>query len=593
MSRVIPVFYACDNKYVKYTIVSIKSLIDHVSRENEYRIYVLNSDIDEENWGKLKRLETENVSIISADITDYMEEIESKMPLRDYYSSTTYFRLYIPIMFPEYSKVIYIDSDTIVLADVAELYSHHLGQNYVAAVRDQVILQEQLFTEYVEQVLGMEHDAYFNAGMLLMNTRAFREDDLLSDFIELLQTYTFVVAQDQDYLNLICRDHVLWLEPGWNMEVFGEFPCEEKDFKIIHYNLAEKPWNYPDCRLAIHFWTYAKQTECYDEISDGMKSYTQEQRKKDELSGKNLENLAISEINNEDNYFRMMTRQMEGKSGDRLAVLEKIAQYEKEGRFHEDVEEDPPAPVLMPEDINYLSHSLRSKMQTAYAFRIAHWFSSAMQLRKKFIMKDIVGIENWRKLHSGAIITCNHFNAMDSFAIHIAYDKSWHKFRKFYRVIREGNYTGFPGFYGYLMRHCNTIPLSSNFKTMEKMISAVDKILTKGHFILVYPEQSMWWNYRKPKPLTKGAFTFATRANVPVLPCFITMEDSEYLDDDGFKVQEYTVHIAEPIYPNPFMSRAENVAYLKQKNYEIWKEIYEETYGIPLEYTTPPEKLKL
>lgn len=127
---------------------------------------------------------------------------------------------------------------------------------------------------------------------------------------------------------------------------------------------------------------------------------------------------------------------------------------------------------------------------------------------------------------------------------------------------------------------------------MEKFLRAVDTLLKKGHYILVYPEQSMWWNYRKPKPLQKGAFTFAARNNVPVLPCFITMEDSEYLDDDGFPVQEYTIHVGEPIQPNPLISRAENVAMMRARNYEVWKKIYEETYGVPLEYTTDEEVLR-
>jgi 1-acyl-sn-glycerol-3-phosphate acyltransferase len=94
----------------------------------------------------------------------------------------------------------------------------------------------------------------------------------------------------------------------------------------------------------------------------------------------------------------------------------------------------------------------------------------------------------------------------------------------------------------------------------------------------------MWWNYRKPKPLKKGAYTFAVGNHVPVLPCFITMEDSDVLGDDGFYVQAYTIHIASPIYPDPDKSRAENVAAMRDKNYEIWKEIYETTYGEPLVY---------
>ncbi|MBR2933252.1 MAG: hypothetical protein IKC33_02955, partial [Clostridia bacterium] len=55
-------------------------------------------------------------------------------------------------------------------------------------------------------------------------------------------------------------------------------------------------------------------------------------------------------------------------------------------------------------------------------------------------------------------------------------------------------------------------------------------------------------NYRKPKPLKSGAFLLAAQAGVPVLPCFITMQDSDIIGDDGYPVQEYTIHVSEPIY---------------------------------------------
>lgn len=89
----------------------------------------------------------------------------------------------------------------------------------------------------------------------------------------------------------------------------------------------------------------------------------------------------------------------------------------------------------------------------------------------------------------------------------------------------------------------------------------------------------MWWNYRKPKPLKKGAFTLAARNHVPVLPIFITMDDSDVLGDDGFWVQEYTIYIGTPIYPQEELSRMENVRWLMEENARQWKEIYETHYG--------------
>lgn len=89
--------------------------------------------------------------------------------------------------------------------------------------------------------------------------------------------------------------------------------------------------------------------------------------------------------------------------------------------------------------------------------------------------------------------------------------------------------------------------------------------------------------------MTNGAFTFAVASKVPVLPIFITMNDSELIGDDGFPIQEYTINFLDPIYPDPEKSDKENARMMNENNYAQWKKCYEETYGIPLEYL-PEEK---
>ena len=120
---------------------------------------------------------------------------------------------------------------------------------------------------------------------------------------------------------------------------------------------------------------------------------------------------------------------------------------------------------------------------------------------------------------------------------------------------------------------------------MIMFMLAVKALLTKGHNILIYPEQSMWWNYKKPKPLKRGGFILAADNNVPVVPCFITMEDTDVLDGDGYPVQAYTINVCDPIIPSKQLSRAENIEMLMKENYAAWKNVYEKTYGIPLTYT--------
>lgn len=272
------------------------------------------------------------------------------------------------------------------------------------------------------------------------------------------------------------------------------------------------------------------------------------------------------------------------KSKDRLDILKKIDEYEAKGWFSKDVEDDPPTIPLTVDKVDYINKKFSSKFWMKVANILARAFINKMLKTKQMIIKDVVGIENFIKIkNTGAIITCNHFNAFDNFAVYKAIENHVYH-RELKKVIREGNYTNFPGFYGFIFRHCNTLPLSSNASTMKKFFEGVNYYLTHGQQILIYPEQGMWWNYRKPRPLTVGAFKMAADANAPVLPMFITMADSDIVGNDGFFVQEYTVHILEPIFPDSNLSVKKNSEQMKDKNYEMWKTLYEKVYGIPLVY---------
>ena len=234
------------------------------------------------------------------------------------------------------------------------------------------------------------------------------------------------------------------------------------------------------------------------------------------------------------------------KSQERLEVLKKIEKLEEEGKFDVDAENDPPTIVLTPENIDYLRTKMTSKIKRVFANEVGERFLDNLLKNNKLIIKEIKGMENLSKVSTGAIVTCNHFNPFDSFTIEKVFRLSGKiEEKRLYKVIREGNYTNFPGLYGFFFRNCDTLPLSSNKRTMVDFMKAIDTLLQKGDFILIYPEQSMWWNYRKPKPLKPGAFKIAVRNNVPVIPIFITMEDSNIIGDDGFPVQEYIVNIAE------------------------------------------------
>ena len=284
---------------------------------------------------------------------------------------------------------------------------------------------------------------------------------------------------------------------------------------------------------------------------------------------------------------------MNEKSQERIEIIEAYEELERQGIFDQDVEDDPEGRMILPGTVDYKQWNWSTRIKAKLAFAAARKFLKKIEAAGILSIKDVIGIENMNALESGAVLTCNHFSAMDSFATQVAYERSNQtKKRKLFRVIKEGNYTSFPGFYGRLMRNCNTLPLSSNMATMKEFLDGVNYQLEKGNFVLVYPEQSLWWNYRKPKPLKNGAFTFAAKANVPVLPIFICMEDSNRIGDDGFPIQDLTIFVDKPIYPNPKKTVMENVKAMADENYACWKRIYEDFYKIPLVYTCDVKKQK-
>ncbi len=266
---------------------------------------------------------------------------------------------------------------------------------------------------------------------------------------------------------------------------------------------------------------------------------------------------------------------------DRLEVIEKIKKYEAEGgeSFFFDVENDPPSRTLLPHEVDYLDEKLSSKVKT----RIAVIMEAVCKkvLGKKFNIR-VVGKENMRGIEGGAIITSNHFAPTENLAVSIAADSADKK-RRVYKVVREGNYF-MSGVIGFLLKNCRTLPLSSDLHTMKKFGAALEKILKDGNFVLIYPEQAMWWNYPKPREYRIGAYHYAAKFSVPIVPCFVTLSENGRVGKNGFPELDYTIHVMPPIYPDEKKSVRQNAAEMLARNKELCREKYEEIYKKPLMY---------
>ena len=294
MNKEIPVFFAVDNGYIPFLSVALRSLIDNTSKENIYAIKLLFTSVTEENKARIKKYERENISIEFVDLNKQLEEIKEKLYTRNYFSNTTYYRLFIPELYPEYDKAVYIDSDTVCLSDIAELYNTDMGDNLIAGIPDGVIQAIDIFKDYVERVVGVaNYNNYFNAGVIVMNLKELRDYKFEEKFIYMLEKIKFEVAQDQDYLNRLCKGRVKILDYSWNrMPVMGK---TEGKINLIHYNLGAKPWYFDNVVYQEYFWEYAKKTEFYNEIKELGTKYTDEDKERDDSNSLKLMELAKKE----------------------------------------------------------------------------------------------------------------------------------------------------------------------------------------------------------------------------------------------------------------------------------------------------------
>ena len=284
MNREIPIFFTIDDSYAPFLAVALNSAIKNSDPQRNYKAIVLYQDLGADNISRLQSLQTENFKIELMPIRANMEALDDRMSNRlrcDYFTLTIYFRLFIPSMFPQYDKGIYIDSDIVLTDDIAKLFDIDIGENYIGACNDLSIADIPPLVAYTEKAVGVNAKEYINSGVLLMNLKKMREDDLEGHFLSLLNNYHFdSIAPDQDYLNAMCNGKIYYLEEKWDTMPNDAKPMLTET-SLIHYNLFSKPWCYDGIQYEEQFWNYAQDCGFIDEIREFKACYTEDKKKAD------------------------------------------------------------------------------------------------------------------------------------------------------------------------------------------------------------------------------------------------------------------------------------------------------------------------
>jgi 1-acyl-sn-glycerol-3-phosphate acyltransferase len=267
----------------------------------------------------------------------------------------------------------------------------------------------------------------------------------------------------------------------------------------------------------------------------------------------------------------------------REQVIRNISRCANSGRLNDKVEVDDPQ--LTPEqraDIcrwyaeNHDTHRFAAKRRAAEIFAT---------VSTRIINRDtrIEGVEKLEGITSGGIVTSNHFSPVDNTVVRTMVFKTGR--RRLPIVCQDTNYA-MTALFGFLMRYADTIPITADRTFMKTtFMDSLRSYVDKGEFVLVYPEQEMWFNYRKPRTGKRGAYLFAAELGVPVISCFVEIVDLDDLQAPNFVNVSYVMHVLDPIFPDPEKSVRQNSIEMCQLDYEQKKRAYEQVYGKKLDYT--------
>ena len=255
---------ASDNHYIVMLAALIKSIEAHISKNQKINIYIIENQVKKSS---IKRLHNS----INSDITTlfWVKSSEiipqgTKLPMdKSSFPLTIYLRLFIPYFIPkEIEKVLYLDIDMIVRRDINELFDTELQKNIVAAVPDPKVKTFDNSWGGVKNYkeLGFPADThYFNSGLLLMDTKKWRDADITKKTIDCIEkNKEFANYPDQYGLNIVLANQWFELDSRWNHFATIDYP----DPYIIHF-VQRKPiytsYNY-NKEYKQEFYFYLSQT---------------------------------------------------------------------------------------------------------------------------------------------------------------------------------------------------------------------------------------------------------------------------------------------------------------------------------------------
>lgn len=288
--KFLPIVFTCDDKYFKFTNVVITSIIRNQNPKTHYEINILSEYISDENI-RLAKKQINGYSNFTINFVILKNFDSSKFFLNSYMSVSTYYRFYIPELFGKYERILYLDSDLIVDADISDLANMDFEDKLAICcsspyMKDKIMKgNDEIFTiSYFKEILKMPDPLqYFNAGVMLYNLHKMNQLNISEKLFDALEEIKKPLLQDQDILNAVLSRNggVKIISNKYNMtntvkitpkrmflervkEILG-VSKKNNWFYIYHYVGKDKPWMKKGID-GLLFEKYAKRSPFYKQI---------------------------------------------------------------------------------------------------------------------------------------------------------------------------------------------------------------------------------------------------------------------------------------------------------------------------------------
>ena len=265
----INIVFTTDKEYSSYLKVALKSLILNKDKDSIYNIYILSIDLNKKTQEELKTFKQNDVEINTVPLkVKTLDKIIDKKINFFYVSRADLFKFFIPEMFQNFDKILYLDSDILVLRDLSSLYNTDIQDKYIAAVK-----------RY--NFRGNRKKDDYNCGVMLFNIQKYRKDNIAQKLIKAKNNDKDGRSSQYSFNSVIKLKDVKLISPIYNNNAYTEDEDFIKyNFKktyspfldninnlleldkntiIVHYIGADKPWHKnSNSRFKEKWWEYSK-----------------------------------------------------------------------------------------------------------------------------------------------------------------------------------------------------------------------------------------------------------------------------------------------------------------------------------------------